>query len=121
MLNYISIGTNDKPRAEAFYDQLLEIMGGKRAFENERGTFWSNGNGPMVGVMIPENGKEATIGNGDMPALAAADRDMVDRVYAKALECGGTCEGEPGERFEGFYAAYFRDLDGNKLAVTKLG
>ena len=121
MLNYVSMGTNNKSESEAFYDQVFSEMGAKRAFENERGTFWSNGTGPMIGVMVPENGNDATIGNGDMPALAAADREMVDRVYNKALELGATCEGAPGERFEGFYAAYFRDAQGNKLAVTKMG
>ena len=40
---------------------------------------------------------------------------MVDQVYAAAIAAGGTDEGAPGERFPGFYAGYFRDLDGNKL------
>jgi catechol 2,3-dioxygenase-like lactoylglutathione lyase family enzyme len=30
---------------------------------------------------------------------------------------GATDEGAPGQRFEGFYAAYFRDPDGNKLCI----
>ena len=42
-------------------------------------------------------------------------------MYAKALELGGTDEGAPGERFPGFYAAYFRDLDGNKLNCCCMG
>ncbi len=36
-------------------------------------------------------------------------------LHAKALELGGTDEGAPGPSGDGFYAAYFRDLDGNKL------
>jgi predicted lactoylglutathione lyase len=40
----------------------------------------------------------------------------VVRLHAIALANGGTCEGEPGPRGDGgFYAAYFRDPDGNKL------
>jgi predicted lactoylglutathione lyase len=49
---------------------------------------------------------------------------MVDRIHAKALELGGADEGQPGLRAvggEGFYAAYFRDLDGNKLDVFCYG
>ena len=52
-----------------------------------------------------------------MVALVGNSTEMVDRVYAKAIELGGTCEGPPGPRIDGFYAGYFRDLDGNKLNV----
>jgi predicted lactoylglutathione lyase len=48
----------------------------------------------------------------------------VDRIHKKALELGGTDEGKPGLRAEGgdgFYAAYFRDPDGNKLDVFCYG
>ena len=57
----------------------------------------------------------ATVGNGVMVALQAASRDQVRRLYDIALANGGTCEGPPGPRGGPFYAAYFRDLDGNKL------
>jgi predicted lactoylglutathione lyase len=47
---------------------------------------------------------------------------MVDAVHQKALELGGTDEGPPGPRGDsGFYAAYFRDLDGNKLNAFCMG
>jgi predicted lactoylglutathione lyase len=45
-------------------------------------------------------------------------------MHRKALELGGADEGKPGVRAEGgegFYAAYFRDLDGNKLDVFCYG
>jgi predicted lactoylglutathione lyase len=45
----------------------------------------------------------------------------VDTLYAKAIELGASCEGEPGERIPGFYGAYFRDLDGNKLVFFHMG
>ena len=60
-----------------------------------------------------------------MTALAAGSRANVDKLHAKALELGGTCEGPPGVRGEegpqAFYGAYFRDLDGNKLAAFCVG
>lgn len=53
-----------------------------------------------------------------MVALAAGSREIVDAVHRKALELGATDEGPPGPRgTSGFYAGYFRDLDGNKLNV----
>ena len=56
-----------------------------------------------------------------MIALHADTHATVDAVYARAIELGGTDEGAPGERFPGFYAAYFRDLDGNKLNCCCMG
>jgi len=50
-----------------------------------------------------------------MLALEAKDKAQVDRIHRLALSLGGKDEGAPGPRNEGFYAAYFRDLDGNKL------
>jgi predicted lactoylglutathione lyase len=75
----------------------------------------------MIGVIIPFDGKPATVGNGVMAALAAKDRAQVDRVHALALSLGGKDEGKPGLRGDTFYGAYFRDLDGNKLAVYHIG
>jgi catechol 2,3-dioxygenase-like lactoylglutathione lyase family enzyme len=123
MLAYATIGTNDLPRAAAFYDALLAEVGGKR-FMEELGYFiaWaSSETGAGLGVSVPFDKRPATVGNGCMVALQASSREQVDRVYAKALELGGTDEGAPGQRSEGFYAAYFRDLDGNKLNACFMG
>ena len=123
MLAYATIGTNDLPRAGALYDALLAEVGGKR-FMEEPGYFiaWgSSETGAGLGVSVPFDKQPATVGNGCMVALQANRREQVDRVYAKALELGGTDEGAPGQRSEGFYAAYFRDLDGNKLNACFMG
>ena len=57
-------------------------------------------------------------GNGTMAAIAVDSRAKVDAMHKKALELGGTDEGAVGERgTSGFYAGYFRDLDGNKLNI----
>jgi catechol 2,3-dioxygenase-like lactoylglutathione lyase family enzyme len=123
MLAYATVGTNDLPRAAAFYDALLAEIGGRR-FMEEPGYFiaWATGQqGAGLGVTIPFNRQAATVGNGCMVALQAGSREQVDTLYRKALELGGTDEGAPGQRSEGFYAAYFRDLDGNKLNCCYMG
>jgi predicted lactoylglutathione lyase len=71
--------------------------------------------------MKPYDGQPATRGNGTMVALAVGSREQVDRLYRLALELGGTDEGPAGPRGDGFYAGYFRDLDGNKLNVFCFG
>ena len=122
MIGYAVVGSNDIPRALAFYDALLGEVGGKRGMDlGERGCIYiAEANKPMLGVMRAYDGAPATVGNGTMVALDADDRAMVDRLHAKALELGGTDEGAPGPRGgdnSPAYFAYFRDLDGNKLAA----
>ena len=69
-----------------------------------------------MAATLPFDGQPATIGNGSMVALQAKDADQVRRLYEIALANGGVDEGAPGPRGDdGFYAAYFRDPDGNKL------
>jgi catechol 2,3-dioxygenase-like lactoylglutathione lyase family enzyme len=116
MIGYVTLGTNDLPRAAAFYDALLAEIGAKRLFELDRGIGWGRSmTQPSVGVMRPFDGKPATVGNGTMVALVVDAPAKVDAVYARAIALGASDEGKPGDRGGGFYAAYFRDLDGNKL------
>jgi predicted lactoylglutathione lyase len=117
MLGYVTVGTNDLARAAAFYAELAKELGVPKMMESETFVAWGEADSPAAGLGVtkPFDGQAASVGNGVMVALAAKDRAQVDRIHAKALELGGTCEGPPGERFPGFYAAYFRDLDGNKL------
>jgi predicted lactoylglutathione lyase len=56
-----------------------------------------------------------------MVAIAVDSKDKVNRLHAKALALGGKDEGAAGPRGDGFYAGYFRDLDGNKLNVFCFG
>lgn len=122
MIGYVTLGTQDLPRASGFYDALLATLGAKRLMDVGRGILWGTApNQPMLMICKPFDGQPMSVGNGVMVALAAADRAMVDAVHAKALELGGVDEGAPGERMKGFYAGYFRDLDGNKLCAFKMG
>lgn len=116
MIGYVTLGTNDLPRAAAFYDALFEAVGGKRHWDSERFVAWAvDPKQPGLGVIKPFDGKPASVGNGTMVALALRSSDQVDAMYNKAMELGATDEGKPGPRVSGFYAGYFRDLDGNKL------
>ena len=118
MIGYTCVGTNNLDKAVAFYSELLGLLGAKEFFKNERGVGWGVApDKPLFSVMQPFDKKAATIGNGTMVALAAADPVQVQALHAKALALGGKDEGAPGLRGGGFYGAYFRDLDGNKLAA----
>ncbi len=122
MIGYVTLGTNDLPRAAGFYDALLAEIGAKRMMDFGRGYAWGvTMDRPMLGIMIPYDKQAASAGNGTMVALVVDSRDKVDRLYRKAIELGGKDEGPAGPRGDGFYAGYFRDLDGNKLNVFCMG
>ena len=122
MIGYVTLGTNDLPRATAFYDALLAEIGAKQLMDLGRGIMWGVAmDKPALAIMTPFDGKAATVGNGVMVALVVNSKEKVDRVHKKALELGGQDEGPVGPRGESFYGGYFRDLDGNKLAVFCMG
>ena len=118
MIGYVCIGCNDPPRAAKFYDEVLAVFGAKRQGANERYISWGTSpSGSSLLLIKPFNGQPATAGNGAMVALSVDSTALVDAVYKKALELGAKDEGPAGARSPDFYAAFFRDPEGNKLAV----
>jgi len=116
MIGYVTLGTNRFDEAARFYDQLFATIGAGRLMDGDTFIAWSTGpSAPAVSIIKPFDKQPATPGNGTMVAIAMKSRDKVDTFHARALELGGTDEGVPGPRGGNFYAAYFRDLDGNKL------
>lgn len=116
MIGYVTVGTNDLTRAARFYDALADEMGVGRMMQSDTYIAWGEpGGGAGVAATKPHDGQAASVGNGTMVAFEAKDEAQVDRLHATALANGGTDEGAPGPRGGGFYAAYFRDPDGNKL------
>lgn len=116
-IGYICVGANDFDRACAFYDGLTAELGGKRLFPTPHGQMYRLGSGAMLMVTRPYNGEPATIGNGNMFAINVDSQEDVARIYDKAISLGAACEGKPGPRGQFGDFAYFRDLDGNKVAV----
>ena len=116
MIGYVTLGTDDIPRAAGFYDGLMSVIGAERIFTGDNFIAWGTSmNAPGLSVITPYDGKPASIGNGTMVALVVDSPEKVHAVHAKAMELGGANEGDPGPRQGNFYAAYFRDLDGHKL------
>ncbi len=118
MIGYVTLGVTDIPRAAKFYDTLAEALGYGRMMGSEDEGFiaWGSSEAAGLGILKPFDGNPMSVGNGVMVALQAKDAAQVRRLYDLALANGGTDEGAPGPRGDGgFYAGYFRDLDGNKL------
>lgn len=118
MIGYVTLGTNDLERAAAFYDELLALVGATRFMQEDTFIAWAVApDKPALSVTKPYDGQPATVGNGTMIALLVDSQERVHQVYDKAIELGAADEGPAGPRMDGFYAGYFRDLDGNKLNV----
>lgn len=121
MIGYVTLGSNDLPRAFAFYDALLAEVGATRTWNSETFVAWGVKRGPAIAVTKPHNEQPASVGNGVMVALTMKSAEDVERIYAKAISLGATDEGPAGPRGSGFHAGYFRDLDGNKLCAFFMG
>ena len=125
MIGYVTIGTNDLERSRAYFDALFEPLGVKRVMQLDHGfTMYGTAvDRPSVVITPPYDGGPATAGNGNMVALFMDSPDKVDNFHARALELGGSNEGDPGFRGDpsfGYYFAYFRDPDGHKFAVFNI-
>lgn len=119
MISHITLGTNNLEKSEEFYSELLNAIGGIQIYKSDSVVFWEfEGGGSKLALTVPFDGELATNGNGTMVAFNLSSINKVDEVFSVALRLGATNEGEPGERNDGaYYAAYFRDLDGNKIAI----
>ncbi len=125
MISHTHLGTADLSRAVAFYDPVLEALGWKLRFRDDKRQWagWepAAGERPLFIVGTPYDGRPASPGNGTMIALLAPDADAVDRAYDLAIKGQGACEGRPGRRPEfhpGYYGAYIRDSDGHKICIS---
>lgn len=116
-LGYICIGTSDFDRARAFYDTFFGALGGREVMPAPAGIVFAFASGSAVMLARPYDGQPARPGNGTMAAFKVDRSEDVASLHALALSLGGTDEGAPGPRGHFGDFAYFRDLDGNKLAV----
>ena len=121
MIDHVSVGTADLERATRFYDSVLGAIGYARletrpatvGYGKQYPEFWINLRASMTAV---EAGSGAHVG------LRVRTTELVDAFHAAALAAGGNSDGAPGLRphhGEGYYAAFVRDPDGNRIeAVT---
>jgi predicted lactoylglutathione lyase len=122
MLSYVTIGVTDLEKSEAFYNQLLAPIGAKTLIKMDRIIFIGKSMAePMLAICTPYNEAVQNCGNGNMLAIAPGSKEKCDDMYHQAIGLGATCDGEPGQRLDVFYGAYFRDFDGNKIVFNHFG
>ncbi|APX95016.1 glyoxalase [Halomonas sp. 1513] len=124
MIAYTMVGTQNLAKALQLYDPLFAEMGWDVCWKDDSCVSYgkeSDLDFPRFFVGYPFDGQAASVGNGAMTAFQFTTPERVDKLYEIAISNGGSDEGAPGYRpqyAEGFYAAYVRDGDGNKLAFV---
>ena len=121
MFSHVTLGTDNWPRAKAFYEAITNVLDIPVFLEREAGAAWGEAVGAKLFVGPAFNGEPASYGNGTHIAFLAKSRAAVDAFHAAALANGGSDEGEPGLRphyHPNYYGAYVRDPDGNKLQAV---
>lgn len=127
MFSHIIVGARDLELMNAFYEAVLAPLGLVRDLDYEdsgpAGAGWIVPGRPwqQFYVQLPFNGLPATWGNGTQVSFAAPTPEAVEAAWRAALAKGGRDEGAPGLRPDygpDYYAAYCRDIEGNKLCFV---
>jgi catechol 2,3-dioxygenase-like lactoylglutathione lyase family enzyme len=121
MIDHVSIAVRDLAACCRFYDAVLAALGYSRlvarpamiGFGKRYPELWLNERLAMT---------PADADTGTHFCLRASSVEMVQAFHAAALANGGRDDGAPGPRDDenaGYYAAFIRDPEGNKIeAVT---
>jgi catechol 2,3-dioxygenase-like lactoylglutathione lyase family enzyme len=121
VIDHVSLGVADLDRAARFYQSVLGAIGFAKlevrpatvGFGKSYPEFWLN-HRPAMGTVSADAGMHV--------CLRARTTGAVDAFHRAALAAGGSDDGAPGlrpHRTGGYYAAFVRDLDGNRIeAVT---
>lgn len=119
MISHLTLGTNNIQKAEYFYSRILASCSAKQIYKSESVVFYQFPGSPTkLSITKPFDTRPATAGNGTMLALKLKSPQTVSDTYDLAIWLGAQCEGKPGLRNAGsYFGAYFRDLDGNKIAI----
>lgn len=130
MFSHVTVGVRDLDRAGHFYDALFGPLGlRRRAILPDGGPAalcWVTATAPLPRFYAyrPYDGAPAKAGNGSMIAFLAPSAAAVEAAHAAGLAHGGTDEGAPGPRphyGDGYFGAYLRDPDGNKIHIVHRG
>jgi catechol 2,3-dioxygenase-like lactoylglutathione lyase family enzyme len=123
VIDHVSLPVRDLERAARFYDTVLGAIGFAR-LETRPATVGFGKRYPELWLNLRPGLAPAAADNGAHVCLRARSTAAVDAFFAAGLTAGGAADGPPGLRPRfgpGYYAAFIRDPDGNRLeAVTFL-
>jgi catechol 2,3-dioxygenase-like lactoylglutathione lyase family enzyme len=124
MIDHISVAVRDLAKSEQFYTAALSPLGLSKLREWPNATIGFGKKYPEFWINRRDAMDRIADDSGVHICLRAPDTAAVDAFHAAALKAGGSSDGDPGLRphyYAGYYAAFVRDPDGNRIeAVTFL-
>jgi len=124
MIDHVSVAVRDLQASARFYEAVLGALGFAK-LEARPATIAFGKTYPEFWINLRERLEPVATDSGAHVCFRARSTEMVDAFHAAALAAGGASGGAPALRpqhGEGYYAAYIRDLDGNRIeAVTFVG
>jgi catechol 2,3-dioxygenase-like lactoylglutathione lyase family enzyme len=123
MIDHVSVAVRDLERSARFYRTVLGAIG-YEALEVRPRTIGFGKTYPELWINLRPAMARVEDDSGAHVGLRVRTTALVDSFHATALAAGGSSDGAPGLRpqhGEGYYAAFIRDPDGNRIeAVTFL-
>lgn len=121
MIDHISVPVRNLAASTRFYGAVLGALGFTQ-LETRPATVGYGKKYPEFWINLRDRLEPAPASSGAHVCLRASSKEMVDAFHQVAVGHGGGSEGAPGLRpahGEGYYAAFIRDPDGNRIeAVT---
>lgn len=124
MFSHVAVGTNDLEKSRRFYDAVLGALGHGEGVNDDYGVcrrYLYHGDHGLFIITQPLDQQPATHANGGTIGFVCQSADEVDLWHAAGVAHGGASVEDPpgvrGAQAGGFYLAYLRDPDGNKLCA----
>ncbi len=121
MIDHVSVAVRHLAASTRFYETVLATLGLAK-LEQRSATIGFGKIYPEFWINLRNAMEPVAAASGAHVCFRARTIEMVDAFHATAIAAGGSSDGAPGLRpqhGEGYYAAFVRDLDGNRIeAVT---
>ena len=121
MIDHVSVAVRDLAASTRFYEAVLGTLGFAK-LEARPATVGFGKQYPEFWINLRDGFAPLPEGSGAHVCFRARSPELVDAFHQAALAAGGRSDGAPGLRpqhGEGYYAAFIRDPDGNRIeAVT---
>jgi catechol 2,3-dioxygenase-like lactoylglutathione lyase family enzyme len=121
MIDHVSVAVRDLGASARFYEAVLAPLGFSK-LESRAATVGFGKTYPEFWINLRTGLASQPADSGAHVCFRARSTELVDAFHAAALAAGGGDDGAPGLRPQhgaGYYAAFIRDPDGNRIeAVT---